>query len=209
LFSDSRTIAGLRDTQFVFTTDLPDGSYFWRIHTMSAAGLRGDPSEGWSFSIESSGAVGGGYLIVEVAPRGNITVDDELVARRENRFATGLDTGLHIIRVENSASRERRFRDTIRLAGGDTVSRSYRFTFPPPPEPEPATGEVRVGSRPRGAEVFIDGTLQMQKTNYTFHLPPGRHIVRATLLLGGEVLERADTLLVVADSTHKVIFEFQ
>jgi serine/threonine protein kinase len=208
LFTDSRTIAGLQNTEFAFTTDLPNGLYFWRVHTVGVDGQRGDPSLFRVFTIETA-AVTGSRLLLQVTPRGDIYVDDELLGSRTDKIERTLDTGIHIIRIENNASRERRFRDTVNLAMGDTVSRSYRFTFPPAPPPEPTTGEVRVGSRPRGADIYIDGRLQPQKTNYTFQLPPGRHIVRATLLLEGEVQEHADTLRVVADSTHKVIFEFQ
>ena len=150
-----------------------------------------------------------GHLEIGLQPRGDVYLDDRLIGRHRTAIDTTLDTGIHVIRVENRASREGRYRDTVRVAFGETVRRDYRFTFPPAPEPEPGPGEVRVGSRPRGASVYIDGELQHQKTNYTFSLPTGSHIIRATLETEGVEQERIDTVRVVSDSTHKVIFDFE
>jgi predicted Ser/Thr protein kinase len=209
-FADGRTIAGVRGGSFTFGSELPNSLYAWRVYAVGADGLRSGPSPPRTFTIEvTPQSPSQGKLTIEVNPRGDIYVDGELIDRRQNRIETALDTGRHLIRVTNQRSRQKAFVDTVHLAADQTLTRTYRFSFPPPPEPKPSLGEVRVGSRPRGADIYIDGALQPQKTNYTFSLTPGRHIVRSTLLMEGNELERVDTIQVVADSTHKVIFDFE
>ncbi|MBD3402006.1 PEGA domain-containing protein [candidate division GN15 bacterium] len=125
-----------------------------------------------------------------------------------------MDTGRYVVRVENDRSREKSLADTLAVLAEQTVSRWFSFTMPSRPEPtpeppEPRLGEVRVGSQPRGASILINGEMQRHKTNYTFTLKPGRHIIGATLEYGGGNRTLMDTLVVIADSVHKVVFDFE
>jgi len=207
LFSDSRTVAGLTAAGFTFSTGLINGVYYWRVYAVGSDGRRSEASIWRSFGIDMAPLKG--HLTIEVDPRGDIYLDDVQQVRSEGRFEAEVDTGRHLIRVENRASRQKRFQDTVHIAPDESVTKSYRFTFLPTPEPAAATGMVVVGSRPRGADIYIDHVLQPQKTNYTFSLPPGRHIFRATLLVEGGQLVRADTIRVFADSTNTLMFDFE
>lgn len=206
-FGDGRTIAGLTTGSFTFSSALPNGDYYWRVYAVGANGDRSASSDWQAFAVNAVQPQG--RLEILVSPRGDIYLDGTRQARGEDRYETAVDTGRHVIRVENRASREKTHSDTVHIAPQESLTLNYQFTFLPAPEPVASTGEVRVGSRPRGADIYIDGKLQSQKTNYTFSLSPGRHIIRTTLLVEGGEMVRTDTIRVVSDSTHKVIFNFE
>ncbi len=211
-FADSRTIAGLSTSSFTFSTPLENGGYCWRVYPVGESGLRGERSQWASFIINVEPTeVQTGTLAVSVRQSSDIYVGDQLLASGKRQASTELDVGSYSVRVENNRSNEKVLYDTLVVVADSTVSASYSFTFPaaPKPPPQEKTGEVRVGSRPRGASIYVDGELQPQKTNFTYMLKPGRHIVRVALALGDETLVRADTVRVVADSTHKLIFDFE
>jgi hypothetical protein len=54
---------------------------------------------------------------------------------------------------------------------------------------DPVAGTVLVASQPDGAEIYVDGTKQNQKTNATLKLPPGQHVIRV-VREGGASAER-------------------
>jgi len=151
-----------------------------------------------------------GIISINVTPSGDIYVDDSLLGKRTKSASLTCDTGIHIIRVENEkATRKVRY-DTVSLAADEKLTRDYQFIIrqePPPPRPEPAFGQVRVGSSPAGADVYIDGEKQRGKTIYTFKLKPGEHIIAVELVYEGTPLRAEQTVLVEKDSTHKVVFD--
>jgi serine/threonine protein kinase len=205
-FSDSKTLLRFASVD-TLPNELENGTYYWRVYVMNEDGVRGEPSAPYLFVIDVPRAtIPEGKLTINVRPAGDIYVDDELLARNKAAATTILDTGTHVIRVENSDSREKVRRDTLRITEDADVQRSYSFSFPPAP---PEEIEVRVGSMPRGASVYIDGELQAHKTNYAFMLKKGTHIIRASLRIADSELEMADTLVITADSTHKVFFDFE
>jgi serine/threonine protein kinase len=207
-FTDAKTIAGIADGSFTFADGLDNDTYYWRIYPMSKDQVRGDPSPTWSFIVDVGPApVPRGTFAVTVRPSGNIYVDGRLIGSNRSSASATLDTGMHTVRVVNDASQEKQREESFRIDAGRTVRREYTFTVPPP-KPKEQTVEVRVGSNPRGATIYIDGELQAHKTNYTFFLKRGTHRIRATLMLGEDELEKSDTLSVVSDSTHKVFFDF-
>lgn len=207
LFSDSRTVAGLATANFTFSADLSNGTYYWRVYTVGSDGRRSDASNWQSFGINMVSLKG--QLTVEVDPRGDIYLDDVRRVRGEPLFESEVDTGQHVVRVENRASRQKRFQDTLQFAPGESITKSYRFTFLTTPKPEEGTGQVKIGSRPGGASVYIDGVLQSGTTPYTYQLPPGRHVIRATITLESGQVARADTVRVVAGVSKTVIFDFE
>ena len=214
LFSDSRTLSGGNSGHFDFPAKLDNGKYYYRLYALGADGRRSDPSPARTFAIEvAEAAPAKGTISIALAPRGDVYINGERVARRTTSFDTLIDTGSYNIRVANTASVEGAFTEPLAVTTDQTTARSYRFKMAPRPDPnarsEPEPGEVRVGSKPRGAAIYIDGQLQEQQTNYTFWLEPGRHVIRATLDMGHEILEREDTIEVVSDSTHKVLFDFE
>ncbi len=208
-FSGARTLTGLSGGNHTFVDALDPGSYYWRVYPVGGDGRIGEKSALSSFTIDlAAPVVVTGILAIDVSPSGDIFFDDDEVASNADGFSGEVDTGQHVIKIENSRSRQKRYVDTVTVAGGETVRREYAFTFPQA-RVEQKFGEARVGSRPRGASVYIDGELQPQKTNYTFMLEPGRHIIKSTMTLDGREIEHTDTVRIVADSSLKVLFDFE
>ncbi|MBD3258864.1 protein kinase, partial [candidate division GN15 bacterium] len=175
LFTDAVPFTGLRGRSCSLSEDLANGVYYWRVFAVDASGALGEPSESYSFTIDkvSSGEGGKpvaeiptGVLSLTVDPSGDIYLGDRRVARGQASYSAELDTGVYAVRVENSEASERVLRDSLRVREGATTRREFAFTMPPP-EPVVTTGEVRVGSRPRGADIYINGELQPQQTPYT------------------------------------------
>ncbi len=153
-----------------------------------------------------------GSINIAVAPKGDIYFDGNLVGKGKTDTIVTSDTGVHIIRVVNNKAVQKEHVDTVILAANDTLPWNYRFTIPSPtPEvdtqpPEQNLGVVRVGSNPRGADVYIDGEFTGYQTHFTFYLEPGRHIIKVRLVSEGEVLEKDITVLVEKGKTEKVSF---
>jgi len=151
-----------------------------------------------------------GTISISVTPSGDIYVDDSLLGKRTKSASLTCDTGIHIIRVENEEATRKVRHDTVSLGVNQILPLDYQFTIrqePPPPRPEPAFGQVRVGSNPAGADVYIDGEKQRGKTIYTFKLKPGEHIIAVEVEYEGTPLRAEQTVLVKKDSTHKVVFD--
>jgi serine/threonine protein kinase len=209
-FADGRTISGVIGGSFTFPGDLENNRYYWRIYAVGGNGLRSEPSLWRDFVIDATPAPSAtGRIVIEVDPRGDIYLDGRQLGQLQSQAQTEVDTGSHTIRVENSTSRQKAYEESVRVEVGETINRTFRFTFPATQPQIKTEGEVRIGSRPRGADIYIDGELQEQKTPYTFHLPPGLHVFRGVLLMNGEELERIDTVRVVSNSVHRVMFEFE
>ena len=154
-----------------------------------------------------------GTISISVTPSGDIYVDDSLLGKGATSRSLTCDTGIHIIRVENKkATRKVRY-DTVLLAADQVLTRNYRFTIPRPPvdtaEPKPLFREVVVVSKPRGAEVYIDGVLQDHRAPYTFKFTPGEHVVKVKATIKGEEVEQERTIQVGKDGPDKVVFDFE
>ncbi|MFH1374509.1 MAG: protein kinase [bacterium] len=154
-----------------------------------------------------------GTLEINVDPWGDVYVDDSLVADSTTSVDVACEVGDHSVRVENNRATRRTRQETVSLAADTVLRLTYNFTFPAADKPQvteqdpaPAAGEVRIGSRPAGADVYIDGKKQSLKTINTFWLLPGNHTISVRLDNQGW---RADTtLLVKGDSLHLVSYDF-
>ncbi len=154
-----------------------------------------------------------GTIAITVTPVGDVYVDDSLLGKGIMSRSLTCDTGTHIIRVENERATTKARHDTISLAVDQVLPLSYRFTISAPaddkPVHEPEFGEVRLGSDPAGAIVYIDGELRRGRTPYTFKLEPGYHNIMVELEFQGELLTKDSTVLVKKDSTHKISFDLK
>ena len=160
-------------------------------------------------------------LSVSVNPLGDIYLDNNLIGSRSRSVDAKVTEGQHVVRVENGSASNSPIVDTVVIKSGQQADRSYTFAIVKSP-PETKTlvdpsfrttvgaGSVVVISRPTiGADIYIDDKLQSDKTPYTFkNLPAGRHEIRATLVLDGTPLERAQTVDIKPDSTLRVYFDF-
>lgn len=153
-----------------------------------------------------------GEIQLAVIPSGDIYFDGNLLGQNITDTSLAADTGRHVIRVENDRAVNKVITDTVYLAVDDSYLQRYEFEFTEekPPESKPVTvtetGKVLIGSRPRGADVYIDGELQQQQTPYTFPLAVGIHIVRIELEVGGNLLSKVDTVRVSKDASVRVFF---
>jgi serine/threonine protein kinase len=150
-----------------------------------------------------------GTIAIHVQPSGDIYVDDSLIEKGASFAEVVRDTGWHIIQVENKTSKQKVFKDSVQLTQDGTVTRRFRFTFPTPKpvvEERPAKtifGDVRVGTKPLGAEVFIDGKLQKERAPFTFKVKAGEHVVKVAI--GDKVKDT--TIMVKANNLHKVFLD--
>jgi len=154
-----------------------------------------------------------GTIDISVAPDGDIYVDDSLLGRKTAQASLTCDTGMHLIRVENKNATRKVLHDTVWLAADQVVPLTYQFTISKPPpvttETKPVFKKVVVVTKPRGADVYIDGELQKEKTNYTFRLSYGEHIVKVKLTRGGEELEQQRSIEVTKHGPDKVVFDLE
>ena len=151
-------------------------------------------------------ALATGMIEISVTPKGDIFIDDSLIASGETQASLEYNAGRHVIRVENSRANEKLYIDTVWVAEGFRVEKSYSFSFPAPPKPKPkpVMGKIMVGSRPGGATVYIDGEKQKQQTIFTFDVTAGAHSVRVEKTVDG-ILRQADTTITVkaGSAPHK------
>lgn len=213
-FANSRTRANITDTMFTFRVELEDGTYYWRLWALGPEGRVG-PSAVRSFEIAYAAEAtpaepGTGQLVLDISPAADrITINDTIVYRDQSDLQTELPTGRYIVAVANEDSRQKQYIDTVDIAAGQTAEKNYRFTFPPPPDDTPALGEIRVGSTPRGAQIYINDELQRQKTNFAFRLPPGRHTIRATIEFDGALRELSQTVTLEPEQVQRLSFDFE
>ncbi|MCX6827058.1 MAG: serine/threonine-protein kinase [candidate division Zixibacteria bacterium] len=114
-----------------------------------------------------------GIIDISVEPFGDIYIDNNLLKGKANGAFFTSDTGRHIIRIKNGEAVKKEFIDTILLATGQRFQKQYSFIIVTPKIQTPSKpisnmGEIRVGSNPKGAFVFIDGEQQRHQTNFGF-----------------------------------------
>jgi serine/threonine protein kinase len=159
-------------------------------------------------------------LVLSVIPSGDIYIGDEIIGYGLTDTTLRLDTGLYVIRAENSDAVSKSITDTISLALDEILPRRFTFEMPSPeldkqvkdvveqkpPVQQKQYGKVLVGSRPRGADIYIDGKLQDAQTPYTFTLETGQHVFKLLLSIEGTPFEYFDTVNVSTDSEQRVFF---
>jgi hypothetical protein len=165
----------------------------------------GDPSNNQQIATPE------GTIELAIRPSGDLYIDGELVGIniQDTSFSTG--AGTHNIQVRNEKAVNRVINDEINLSDRDIVQRQYTFEIKEvrtetQAEPVKRTGKVLIGSRPRGANIYINGKLQQQQTPYTFTLDIGKYVIRLELEKGGDILRHSDTIIVVEDGSHRVFF---
>ncbi len=186
-------------------------------------GRGGDGGGGDATPVDTTSVAGDGALstargtiALAVTPRGDIFVDDSLLARMGTSALFVGDTGSHTIRVENSEARRTRHTEVVFLAKDQFLQWNHEFEINEP-DPTPVVidnkppvsvkGRVDVGSNPRGAEIVIDGVRMNKITNYRFQLDPGEHVISVQLNSDSGSVSRSDTVLVESGGKHKVTFD--
>ena len=224
-FASPRTFPDLTVNRFAPTDSLANGSYFWRVEAIGKDGRAGEFSSAASFSINApvpaatdlqpettsptAAQPAKADLIVSIRPQGDLYIDGRPSGTAQKEAKIALDAGRHIIRVENTASSQKSLTDTVTMAAGTRLNRSYQFTIPET-APAQVLGRVSVGSKPQlNATIYIDGRLQPHQTPYTFSLAGGKHIFKAVLVIDGVTREKTDSVVVVDGGSHKLMFDFE
>lgn len=211
-FIDPVTLGGLTASEYAVKRPLEPGTYFWKVRAMNKNRQRSEFSSVYSFSVPVlESLTPQADLEINISPRGNLYLNDELKGQNISEMSFRLDTGEYLVRVENSTSLQKSFADTLRLTPDESLNKNYRFTFaqadPKPPEEE--FGYLRIGSRPiLGASITIDGERQPNVTPYRFKLKAGRHIITAYLEVDGQMRGLTDTLSVAPGGDEKYLFDF-
>ncbi len=143
------------------------------------------------------------FLEISVSPSGDLYVDDSLIRLATDAEIVDVDTGPHIVRVENSRASNPIITDTVHVAADEARRLDYTFTMPKPkPKPPVQEKKVQVGiaSIPLGSTVYIDGKRQTKPTPYTYPLEKGEHRIRLEHGDGAERLQRDTTINAVGDT---------
>jgi|GEM_PF-518196 len=225
-FTSPKAYTDLTVNRLTSADSLPNGAYYWRVQAIGPDGQAGDYSSTGAFSINvPTAAVSApetppttpstppakGDLLVTIRPQGDLYVDGRLKGSAQTQARLSLETGRHILRVENAASVQKSLTDTVVLTAGGQIIRAYQFTLSETPSPPVASsGRVSVGSKPLlNAAIYIDGQLQSQQTPYTFTLPGGKHVFRAVLEIDGVTREKIDSVIVQNGGNHRLMFDFE
>jgi len=196
------------------TLDLDSGDYEIRLenkkakvgkqYEQSAAILPGQLSQinhNFEMSVPPTPAVTGS-LLVNIEPKGDVYLDDKKEASEQAVVSLNASPGKHVLKVVNqSQDFDSTITKTVEVAAGKNSE--YSFVF----KKRTITGELRVGSIPNQAVVFIDGNRQSRLTPCIFDLPAGTYSIRVWLESQG--LSRESTLVVIPGETVKFAPEFE
>lgn len=142
-----------------------------------------------------------GILEISLKPLGDIYLDGSLLKAQTDAWMVDIDTGRHMVRVENSKATTPILADTFSIMADSTVRLDFVFSMPAPPPPPPAKKvEVVIASIPLGSTVFIDGKRQANGTPYTYPMKKGEHRIRLEYGSGADKLERDTTIIAVGDT---------
>ncbi|MDH3889894.1 MAG: serine/threonine protein kinase [candidate division Zixibacteria bacterium] len=122
-----------------------------------------------------------GILEISVKPEGDIYLDGSLLKAGADAWMVDVDSGQHIVRVENNKATTKVFADTFAILPDSTQRLNYAFSIPepPPPPPEVKVYKVKIGSQWRKkAEVLIDNVAQADSAPWTYTIVEGEHNIR-------------------------------
>ena len=208
LFDSAEIISDLTGAAYQPSQDMVDGDHYWRVRAIGSDGQISDYSPIHVFTIDMPEPATG-MLSVSVNRPSDIYVDGSLEMRRATSWEDKLETGRHIVRVENTGSNERVKVDTVDIEADQNLKREFSFTArTTTPVNRPATGRLIVLSLPTGASIFVDGELiEDGQTPHTLTLPSGKRAIKAVLLDGNRSLESSVT---ISKGTEKrVMFDFE
>ncbi len=220
IFSNPQTISDLTANRYLLSDSLADGFYFWQVQAVDADNNKSEFSNIFSFSINTAiSEIPQGSLAISIKPSGDIYIDGEFYVQNQKSAELRLDTGRHVVVIRNQNSIEKVFDETITISAETKTTKNFTFTFPQATQDKPTAaekfadqkeiyGHLSVGSKPvNGARVFINDRLQDHVTPFRFKLKAGQYVVRVQTTDGSEI-SRIDSVKIVADSTSKLIFDF-
>ena len=145
------------------------------------------------------------FLEISVSPPGDLYVDDSLIRLSTDAEIVDVDTGRHIVRVENSRASNPIIIDTVHVVADEARRLDYTFTMPKPKPkpPQVKVYDVRIGSEWRvRATVFIDGEEQADRAPGTFSIKEGEHAIRFEFVDNSGESHSLDTVVYVRSGTR-------
>jgi len=143
-----------------------------------------------------------GSLLINIEPKGDVYLDDKKEASGQSSVSLDTSPGRHVLKIVNQSQEfDSTITKTVEVDAGK--SSDYSFVF----NKKTVLGELRVGSIPNQAVVFIDGKRQNRLTPCIFDLPAGSYNIR--VWLESQNLSRESTLVVIPGETVKFAPEFE
>ncbi len=140
-----------------------------------------------------------GEITLILEPESDLYIDGVLVESKVGRTSVRLETGRHTILVRNEeALFEQEIADTVTLAVGQTLNRTYRFK-----------GKAEITVTPWGDLLVDDFLIQTRVSNKRVPLEAGRHVIRVINRDAREPQEFVDTVEVAANQTVSWEHEFK
>ncbi|HEX2897323.1 MAG TPA: serine/threonine-protein kinase [candidate division Zixibacteria bacterium] len=143
-----------------------------------------------------------GTLDIKISPSSDVYIDDKKEASGKSNVSIKAAPGKHTLKVVNDSEDY----DSTIIRSVDVIkgkSSEYSFVF----EKRTVLGELRVGSIPNQAAVFINGKKQERLTPCILNLPAGTYNVR--VWLQSQDISRESTLVVIPGEIVKFQPEFE
>jgi len=193
-----------RDTINYSPTALANGTYFWHVQAVIAnGGPVSNFSQTASFVLNKSAASPPpqeGIISITVNEPSSIYVDGKLMKAKTTNWKDSFLIGKHKLRVENQASVELKYEETVEVTAGKTIDREFTFTFPP------ANADLVVATPGYTAKIFVDGIEHPELTATTVTLSPGDHLIMVRRVDNESEMQK--NVSVERGKTNKVIFDF-
>lgn len=143
-----------------------------------------------------------GTLDIKINPSGDVYLDDKKEATGKSAVSIKAAPGRHTLKVvNNSQDYDSTITRSIDVLEGK--SSEYSFVF----EKRTVLGELRVGSIPNQAAVFINGKKQERLTPCILNLPAGTYNVR--VWLQAQNVSKESTMVVIPGEIVKFQPEFE
>ncbi len=148
-----------------------------------------------------------GEIALKVTPMADaVYLADSLVAEHTSEVSITHDTGTFVLRLERSGAANSPIIEELTIRPDAYIERSYGFTTPPQrddtPVRTPTLTTLIVASRPRGANIILDGKETHKPTPFSFEVEIGQHIVRLELDYFDRLLQHTDTISVNDSLTY-------
>ena len=202
-FSRAIRAANIIDTVYNPPTGLASDTYYWRVQGKNNNGQTSDFSRPASFVLNKTAAppsLQEGIISITVNEPSSILVDGKNMKANSTSWEGKMRTGKHIVRVENQASVEKKFEETVNIKAGETIERDFTFTFPT------ATADLVVATPRYSAKIFVDREEYPELSATTISLSPGDHLIMVRRVDNNQELQI--TVSVEQGKSNKVIFDF-
>lgn len=153
-----------------------------------------------------------GIIDLNVDPAADsIFFNDSLIATNSAYVSIEYSPGMFPVQIVKREALNSPIIDSLEIPNDAITESNFRFEMPADkpieqvtPKPMVTYGQIRVGSIPNGASVYLNNVLQDQKTVFTFNVKTGEYLVE--IKYGEEVF--SERVIVKANELVKVSKDF-